>query len=156
MRNKKLEIGQAIKLYRRAKKMTQKELGEQCGVTGRAISRLERGQGYKMVQIPMLMKITSFLEIPNFTVLEALGMKKMIGNKKTKRKEERGFFSKNLPLMLTGIMTVTGVLFLLVAFWVIKCESSVITDPVPICRPTIPGGEVLGEESVADLINNLP
>lgn len=61
-------IGKNIKEYRLSKKITQKELGKQLGVSGNTISYIELGKS--ACPLPILLELCSILKINLFDILK--------------------------------------------------------------------------------------
>lgn len=61
-------IGKNIKEYRLSKKITQKELGKQLGVSGNTISYIELGKS--ACPLPILLELCSILNISLFDILK--------------------------------------------------------------------------------------
>ena len=61
-------IGKNIKEYRLSKKITQKELGKQLGVSGNTISYIELGKS--ACSLPILLELCSILKINLFDILK--------------------------------------------------------------------------------------
>ena len=57
-----MNIGKAIVTIRKARKMTQKELAERCGMSQNAILSLEKSQSYPSMKT--LKKIQTALDVP--------------------------------------------------------------------------------------------
>lgn len=131
-----LTIGQMIKLYRKQRKLTQKELGEACGVASRTVSRLERSKGYRLIQVGTLLKLTNYLGVPGFTVLDAMGLKNLVEKKKKYNKKEKK--KSTWVLKIAAVMILTGAIFLGMSLWKVKAEAHEIRDYPVIIRPTVP------------------
>lgn len=62
-----MDMGQAIVTIRKARKMTQKELAERCGMSQNAIVALEKSQSYPPMET--LKKLQAALDVPQSYIL---------------------------------------------------------------------------------------
>lgn len=62
-----MNFGKAIVTIRKARKMTQKELAERCGMSQNAILALEKGQSYPPIET--LKKIQAALNVPQSYIM---------------------------------------------------------------------------------------